>query len=64
MPASLFLDEEPLLLGEQKGTGQNGLLSDEARLLMLFMRIRSRKLKHGFIELLEDVVEISDGKRN
>ena len=68
VPASLFLDEEdPLMSGEQKDPGKakrNGLLNDEAKLLMLFRRIHSRKLKHGFIEMLEDVVDISNGKKN
>ncbi len=65
VPASLFLDEGNLLMpGQQKETGRNCLLDDEARLLMLFRRIRSRKLKHGFIEMLEDVVNISNGKKN
>lgn len=63
VPASFFLDEEdPLMPAEQKG--RTGLLNDEARLLMLSRRISSRKLKHGFIEMLEDVVELSDGKKN
>ena len=60
VPASLFLDEEgSLMSGEQTGndkTKRNGLFNDEARLLMLFRKIHSRKLKHGFIEMLEDVV--------
>ena len=63
---NLFLDEEgPLVSSEQKGASKakwSGLLNDEARLLMLFRRIPSRKLKHGFIEMLEDVVRISNGK--
>ncbi len=64
VPVSLFLaDGAPLISGEQKGAWQGGLLNDEARLLMLFRRIRSRKLKHGFMEMLEDVVNISDGKK-
>ena len=63
VPASLFLDEEdPLMPAEQKG--RTGLLNDEARLLMFFRRIRSRKLKHGFIEMLEDIVNISNGQRD
>ena len=68
VPASFFLDEEePLMSGEQKGTSKakrNSLLNDEARLLMLFRRIPSKKLKHGFIEMLEDVVNISNGRKN
>ena len=65
VPASLFLDEEdPLMPGQRKGTGRNCLLNDEARLLMIFRRIHSRKLKRGFIEMLEEVVNISNGKRD
>ena len=68
VPASLFLDEKGSFVPrEQEGTGkakQNGLLNDEIRLVMLFRRIHSRKLKHGFIEMLEDVVTIANGKRN
>ena len=61
-PASLFLDEDPPMPGEQKARG--GLLDEEARLLMLFRRIHSKKLKHGFIEMLEDVINISNGRKN
>ncbi|MDA8091532.1 MAG: helix-turn-helix domain-containing protein [Nitrospiraceae bacterium] len=68
VPASLFLDEEdPLMSGEQTGISKaklTGLLNDEARLLMLFRKVHSKKLKHGFIEILEDVVNISNGRKN
>ena len=64
VPVSLFLDGELPMPGEQKGPGRAGLLNDEARLLMLFRRIPSRKLKKGFIEMLEDVINISNGKKN
>ena len=64
VPVGLSLDEEPLRTGGQKGTGRTRLLSNEARLLMLFRRIPSRKLKKGFIEMLEDVITISHGKKN
>ena len=63
VPISLFLDEEgSLMSGDQKG--RTSLLDDEARLLMLFRRVHSKKLKHGFIEILEDVVNISNGRKN
>ena len=65
VPVSIFLDEDDSRMsGEQKGTGRTGLLNEEARLLMLFRRIHSKKLKHGFIEMLEDVVNISNDKKN
>lgn len=65
VPVSLFLnDVEPLMPEEQIGAWRTGLLNDEAKLLMLFRRIPSKKLKHGFIEMLEDVVTISNVKKN
>ncbi len=63
VPASLFLDEEALPIpGAQKRTRPAGLLNDEARLLMHFRRITSKKLKHGFIEMLEDVANMASGQ--
>lgn len=63
VPVSIFLDEEePVRAGESKMM-HTGLLNEEAKLLMLFRRLHSKKLKHGFIEMLEDVVRISDGKK-
>ncbi|MDA8088140.1 MAG: helix-turn-helix transcriptional regulator [Nitrospiraceae bacterium] len=63
VPVSMFLEEEePLRVGESKAM-HAGLLNEEAKLLMLFRRLHSKKLKHGFIEMLEDVVRISDGKK-
>lgn len=63
VPVSMFLDEEePLRVGDSKAAA-TGLLNEEAKLLMLFRRLHSKKLKHGFIEMLEDVVRISNGKK-
>ena len=63
VPVSMFLDEEePLRVGQPKAM-HTGLLNEEAKLLMLFRRLHSKKLKHGFIEMLEDVVRISNGKK-
>ncbi|MDA8325453.1 MAG: helix-turn-helix transcriptional regulator [Nitrospiraceae bacterium] len=62
VPVSMFLDEEELRAGESKAL-HAGLLNEEAKLLMLFRRLHSKKLKHGFIEMLEDVVRISNGKK-
>ena len=66
VPVSMFLEVEelqPLRAGQPKAM-YTGLPSDEAKMLMLFRRLHSKKLKHGFIEMLEDVVRISDGKKS
>ena len=63
VPVSVFLDdEEPVRAGEAKAV-HVALLNEEAKLLMLFRRLHSKKLKHGFIEMLEDVVRISGNKK-
>lgn len=64
VPVSVFLDEEePVRAGESKAF-HVALMNDEAKLLMLFRRLHSKKLKHGFIEMLEDVVRISGDKKS
>ncbi len=64
VPVSVFLEEEePVRTGEARAV-HAALLNDEAKLLMLFRRLHSKKLKHGFIEMLEDVVRISGNKKS
>lgn len=60
---SVFLDEdEPVRAGEPRAA-YTGLSTDEGRLLMLFRRLQSKKLKTGFVDMLEDVVRLTDKKR-
>lgn len=59
---NVFLEEEPLKAGETKAA-YTGLSNEEGKLLMYFRRLQSKKLKNGFIEMLEDVVKISDKKK-
>lgn len=64
VPVNVFLDdEEPVRAGEARAV-HVALLNDEAKLLMLYRRLQSKKLKHGFLEMLEDVVKISGGKKS
>ncbi|MDA8169684.1 MAG: helix-turn-helix transcriptional regulator [Nitrospiraceae bacterium] len=64
VPASVFMEVCPLVSAGQKDMGRSGLLNDEARLLMLYRRLHSGKLKHGLIEMLEAVVSISSGGKD
>jgi transcriptional regulator with XRE-family HTH domain len=60
---SIFLeDDEPLKVGENRAS-YTGLSNDEAKLLMLYRRLQGKKLRSGFLDMLEDVVKLSDKKR-
>ncbi len=64
VPVNVFLDDEEMVrTGEAKAV-HVALLNEEAKLLMLFRRLQSKKLKHGFIEMLEDVVRMSGSKKS
>ncbi len=64
VPASFFLDEEDFMFGEQKDMRRSSPMSEERHLLMSFRRIPNEKLKHGFLEMLEDVINISNIRKN
>ncbi|MDA8388444.1 MAG: helix-turn-helix domain-containing protein [Nitrospiraceae bacterium] len=58
MPIGLFLDEKDSFgVGGEKTAA--GISEDEAKLIVLYRRIHSKKLKRGFMEMLEDVIRIS-----
>jgi transcriptional regulator with XRE-family HTH domain len=59
---SAFLDEEDLKAGEPRNV-YSGLNNEEAKLLMLFRRMKSRKMRTGFLDMLEDVVKLTDRKK-
>lgn len=59
---SAFLEEEDLKVGEPRSV-YSGLNTDEAKLLMLFRRMKSRKMRTGFLDMLDDVVKLTDRKK-
>jgi|Deesub1362A_J573_1020465.scaffolds.fasta_scaffold00143_30 transcriptional regulator with XRE-family HTH domain len=60
----VFLDEEPASTeAGEPVAGFRGLSKEEARLLMLFRRLDNRRLRTGFIDMLEDVVKLSQKRR-
>lgn len=61
--ANLFLGDESLKAAESKGS-YTGLSNDEGKLLMLYRRLQGKKIKTGFLEMLDDVVKLSDKKRS
>lgn len=61
VPVTRLLEEEDLPGPiEQKYAG---LFNEDAKLLRLFRSIQSRKLKHGFIKVLEDAVRITSFRK-
>ena len=57
MPSSFFLDEEDPRKGGEPNALQ-AIFKEEARLLMLYRGLRSKKLKRGFLGMIEDFVKM------
>jgi transcriptional regulator with XRE-family HTH domain len=60
VPVTHFL-EEPLKAAEMSAP-HSRLSEDEAILLMYFRRLRRKKLKRGFVDMLDDIVKLSETK--
>jgi transcriptional regulator with XRE-family HTH domain len=60
VPVTSFL-EEPSKVAEMSAS-YSSLGEDEARLLMLYRRLRRKKLKESFVEMLKDIVKLSETK--
>lgn len=58
VPVTAFLDDSKL---GTTATGSN-LTEDEAQLLMSFRRLKRKRLKASFLDMLKDIVRISEGK--
>jgi transcriptional regulator with XRE-family HTH domain len=59
VPVMTFLEEPKTKVAEAHIPYQS-LTDEEARLLMLFRRLRRRKLKDTFTEMLKDIVKLSE----
>ena len=58
VPVTTFI-EEPKNIAEPR-IPYSSLTDSEARLLMLFRRLKRKKLKEGFIEMLRDIVKLAE----
>ena len=61
VPVTVFLGGEG---GLKAGDPATGLLNDEAKLIMLYRRLQNEKLKFSFMEMIENVASIPNGKKN
>lgn len=59
---SIFLDEEEMVKTGEAKANYIGLSNDEAKLLMFYRRLQGKKLRTGFLEILEDIVKLADKK--
>lgn len=62
--SSIFSVHPTVFLGESKKVAEGhipyqGLTDDEGKLLMLYRRLKRKKLKDGFVEMLRDIVKLS-----
>lgn len=63
VPAGTFLsdsDSGRATEVSQMNSPFSSLSEDEAKLMMLFRRLKRKKLKDGFIEMLRDIVKLSE----
>ncbi|MDA8174851.1 MAG: helix-turn-helix transcriptional regulator [Nitrospiraceae bacterium] len=61
--ANLFLGEGDALKAADSKGAYKGLSNDEGKLLMLYRRLQGKKIKTGFLEMLDDVVKLAERKR-
>jgi transcriptional regulator with XRE-family HTH domain len=59
VPVMTFLEEPRIRVAEAHVPYQS-LTDEEAKLLMLYRRLKRRKLKETFTEMLKDVVKLSE----
>jgi transcriptional regulator with XRE-family HTH domain len=60
VPVTAFLEDTRLGKVAEAQAAYSNLTEDEAKLLMLFRRLRRKKLKDGFLEMLRDIVRLSE----
>jgi transcriptional regulator with XRE-family HTH domain len=63
VPVTSFLEEAKVTKVAEAKTPYSGLTDEEAKLLMLFRRLKGKKLREGFLEMLRDIVRLSEYSR-
>lgn len=62
VPVTAFLDDSKLGKVAETQAAYSNLTEEEAKLLMLFRRLKRKRLKGSFLDMLKDIVKISEGK--
>ena len=62
VPVMAFLDDSKLGKVAESQAAYSNLTEDEAQLLMFFRRLKRKRLKESFLDMLKDIVKIAEGK--
>ena len=62
VPVTAFLEDTKVSKASENQAAFSNLAEDEAKLLMLYRRLKRKKLKDGFLTMLKDMVRLSEGK--
>ena len=62
VPVAAFLESATVSKTAETQAAFSNLAEDEAKLLMLYRRLKRKKLKDGFLTMLKDMVRLSEGK--
>jgi len=62
VPVMSFLEDTRAAKAAEAQAAFSNLTEDEGKLLMMFRRLKRKRLKDGFMEILRDVVRLSEGK--
>jgi len=60
VPVTAFLDEARIGKVAETQAAYSNVTEDEAKLLMLYRRLRRKKLKDSFLEMLHDIVKLAE----
>ena len=62
VPVTAFLDDSRLGKVAESQAAYSNLTQNEAQLLMFFRRLKRKRLKESFLDMLKDIVKLSEGK--
>jgi transcriptional regulator with XRE-family HTH domain len=60
VPVTAFLEDARLGKTAEAQAAYSNLSEEEAKLLMLFRRLKRKKLKDSFVEMLKDIVKLQE----
>ncbi|KKM05583.1 hypothetical protein LCGC14_1752590 [marine sediment metagenome] len=62
VPVTAFLNDSRLGKVAESQAAYSNLTEDEAQLLMFFRRLKRKRLKDSFLDMLKDIVKLAEGK--
>lgn len=62
VPVTAFLEEGTLGKVAETQAAYSNVTEDEAKLLMLYRRLRRKRLKDSFLDMLKDIVNLAENR--